>query len=245
MRKIRNRVPDCPNGRTRGEVTAVIELMTTRRIALILASLLLLGSVAAQAVHQTGTVDGTIDGSAYHAWTYATDVPEDVADGVEDEAVRAILTNIAGTTQHSATFNHMDAMTLGSIELMPATIFVTMLTRTEHPDGDTVGTVEINFSLQPETLELASQDDVVVKYHPGESSFSNYYALTSGGLELQSIEVVDEQTLAITGTISGQFSWQEGYETVHDPATAINVELTFVVNQVVSSSTAFELITGE
>src|SRR5690554_4473387 len=138
--------------------------MTTNRFVPIITSLLLLGGAAAQEVHRTGTVDGTINGSAYHAYTYATDVPENVADNMEDGPVRDMLLRAAGTTQHSATFNHMDSMMMGSIELMPATIFVTILTRTEHPEGETFGTVEINFSLQPDTLELSSPNDIVVRY---------------------------------------------------------------------------------
>ncbi len=206
------------------------------------AALFLLGGALAQTVFETGSIDGTLGGSDYHAYTYASEIPDDVADRATSEEQREILEKVAGTTQHSATFMQMEAMVLGGIEIMPATIFVSVLTRTHHPEDREMQSLALDFSLDPATLELGAPQDISVSYYPDGISFSNYYALSNGTLSLESVEVVDARTLAITGSITGELSWQEGYEVVHDPATAIPLDVTFSLSQVVSSDLAFELI---
>ncbi len=206
--------------------------------------LLLAGNSLAQTIHQTGSVEGTIGGNSYHAYTYATEVPEDAAEGLEDGAVKDMVAAAAGTTQHSATFNLMDAVMMGTVELLPPTIFVTILTRTENAEDREHGRIDIDFSLDPETLTLKGADDIAVDWHPGEPDLKERYTLTDGSLVLDSITVVDENTLAITGSISGQLSWQTDYSPEHNPDDVLDVDLTFSIEQVVQSGSALDLIMG-
>lgn len=214
--------------------------------AVLTALFLLLGSAAAQhPTFETGAIDAVIGGTAYHAYTYATEVPADVADGEEDERVRAILEAVAGTTQHSATFKHMDEVTLGGMVLTPATIYVALSTRTHHPDGTSIGSFMVQFALDPETLELVEDEAVEFKFYPRGSSYDDYYAFTDGVFELHPIQVVDEATMAISGTFSGTLSHQSDYDVVHNPDDAVTVEASFTVSQVVASDAAFKLIMAE
>ncbi len=207
-------------------------------------------SIAAFATAQgetfrTGVIEAVVDGQNYSAYTYATEVPDDVADGVTDEQQRAILERVAGTTQHSATFMHQDAMVMASIVLAPETIYVTLSTRTDHPEGDSVGSFLVKFSLDPEALELREEADVAVTFYPHGSSYDDYYALTDGVLQLTSLEVLDSQTMAISGVISGLLSLQDDFDVAHNPDEVLQVEATFNIEQVATSSLAFELVTSE
>ncbi len=193
----------------------------------------------------TGTVAAVVGGSELTLHTYATSVPADVADGVEDERQRAILERVAGTEQHTATFMVTEEMTMGPVVLVPATIYVTVLA-TAHVGPDATPTsFEITFSLSPDTLELGPEEDVAVRYSPDSLSSSGYYALTEGALELGSVRVVDATTLAIAGSIRGVLSWQEGFEPVHDPDDALSIEATFDIQRVASSDDAYALVGGE
>lgn len=194
---------------------------------------------------RTGTLDAVIEGTSYGAYTYATEIPDDVADGVTDEQQRAILERVAGTTQHSATFMHQDAMVLGGMVLVPERIYVTLSTRTDHPEGNSFGSFVVMFSLDPETLEPGDEADTEIRFYPDGIFADTFYALTEGVLELTSLEVADPRTMSISGVISGHLSLQEGYDIVHNPDDVLQIEATFTVDQVVSSSLAFELVTGE
>ncbi len=224
----------------------MFKLARLKPVCIAVAALLFGSLVAAQGeTFRTGSIEALVDGQSYSAYTYATAVPDNVADGVTDEQQRAILERVAGTTQHSATFMHQDAMVMASIVLAPETIYVTLSTRTDHPEGDSVGSFLVKFSLDPETLELREEADVEVTFYPPGSSYDNYYALTDGVLQLTSLEVLDSQTMAISGVISGLLSLQSGYAIEHNPDDVLSIEATFNIEQVATSSLAFELVTGE
>ena len=213
--------------------------------AVLTALCLLLGSAAAQhRTFETGAIDAVIGGATYHAYTYATEVPADVAEGEKDERVRAILEAVAGTTQHSASFMHMDEMTMGGMVLAPATIYVTLSTRTHHPDGASIGSFMVQFALDPETLELVEDAVAEFMFYPRGSSYDDYYAFTDGVFELHPIQVVDEVTMTLSGTFSGTLSHQSNYDVVHNPDDALAVEASFTA-LVVTNDTAFKLIMAE
>lgn len=214
-------------------------------LGLTLASASLLSTALAQEVTRTGLIEADIAGRSVSAWTYASAVPADAAEGIEDENQRAVLERVAGTTIHSATFMHRDAMTMGGIVLVPETIYVNLSTRTDHPEGDSVDSVLVKFSLDPETLTLGEETDIEVSWYPVGSSFSDYYALTEGSLSLTSVTVVDGQTLALSGTISGLLSRQTGYDIEHNPDDTVAIEATFVIDEVKSSDLAYELVTQD
>lgn len=215
------------------------------RLTLAITAAALLSLSFAQEPYETGSIDATIDGREIRAWTYATDVPADVADGVEDERQRAVLERVAGTTVHSASFMYQDPIMLGGMMLVDETIYVTFSTRTGHPDGDSIDSLTIKFSLVPGTLELGDEVDIEVTYYPSGSSYDDYYALTDGSLVIESLEVLDEQTMAISGTVSGLLSHQSDYDIMHNPADTLQIEARFDISQVKTSDTAYSLITGD
>lgn len=217
--------------------------LTTLSFALAVSTIFSLA--LAQDAYETGSIDATIDGRTVRAWTYATDVPADVADGVEDERQRAVLERVAGTTVHSASFMHMEAITMGGITLMDETIFVNLSTRTDHPDGNSVESLLVKFSLIPESLELGTEADIEVSYYPDGVSYDDYYALTDGVLTLDSLEPLDASTMAITGTIRGTLTRQHDYDIVHNPDDTLQIDATFTISQVKGSDLAYSLITDD
>ncbi len=215
------------------------------RLTFAIAAAALLSLSFAQEPYETGSIEATIAGKEIRAWTYATDIPANVADGVEDERQRAFLERVAGTTVHSASFMHREAMMLGGMVLVEETIYVTLSTRTDHPEGNSFDSLLVEFSLAPETLELGEEVDIKVTYYPSGSSYDDYYALTDGSLLIESLEVLDDQTMAISGTISGLLSHQSDYDIMHNPADTLEIEARFEISQVKTSDTAYSLITGD
>lgn len=217
-----------------------------RFVVVLLASVLLFTTASAQGTwFQTGTLTTRIGGVEREHNTYGTLVPEDVAEGVEDPQQRAILERIAGTEQHTASYMLTEEMALGSIVLTPATLWVALTFYFGGHDSSAPHGVTMQLPLDPVTLELSDPDQVEITYYPSGPSWDDYYALTDGSLTLTSVEVVNETTLRIAGSFSGYFSHQTEYDHVHDPATAVEGEGEFVVEQVVGSQLALELLEEE
>ena len=217
-----------------------------RAAALIAALVLLVSSPAqAQTTFNTGSLNLLLDDSETTLHTYASHVPEDAADNATSPEQRAILEKVAGTDQHTATFMRLGGISVGGVQITTPTLHVSMYFRDEEERSSGVGGVDIEFALDPETLELIPAEDLDVKYLPTGSSFDDYYALTQGELAIDSVEVVDEQTLAISGRFSGVLSLQEGFLVAHNPDDTLRAEGTFVVDQVVGSAVLLELLDGE
>ena len=217
------------------------------KAALVVATLVLVaGPLAhAQTTFDTGTLVLVLGDSETTLHTYASHVPEDAAERATSPEQRAILEKVAGTDQHTATFMHLAGISVGGMQLTTATLHVSMYFRDDEERISGVGGVDIAFELDPETLEHVPSDDVDVKYLPTGSSFDDYYALTQGELVIDSVEVVDAQTLAISGRFSGVFSLQEGFLVAHNPDDTLAGEATFVVDQVVGSDVLLDLLGGE
>lgn len=190
----------------------------------------------------TGSLAVALDGAETTLHTYATHVPEDAAERATSPEQRAILEKVAGTDQHSATFMYMAGMAVGGVQITPATIYVSLYFRADGERSSGVGGVDVSFALDPETLAMIEADDVDVKYLPTGSSFKDYYALTQGGLAIESVSVVDGQTLSVSGSFSGVFSLQEGFLVAHNPDDTIAAEATFEVQQVVGSDLVIDLL---
>ncbi len=191
--------------------------------------------------YETGSLTATLNGEESVLRSYFADVPEDVAEGVTDPQQRAILERIAGTEQHTATYTYFDEMKLGTMVLVPAKIHVSLHFAAQELDVSVPGSISVRFSLEPTSLELGAPEDVEITLHSG-SGYSDYYALTEGGITLDSVEVVDANTLRITGSFSGTFSHQTGYDRVHNPADTLSASGVFSVERVVGSDLALELI---
>lgn len=221
--------------------------MTTKSFRKLLLFLLLASCATAFAQappvwEQTGTLEAVLDGQDHVMHSFKTTVPEDAAEGTEDPAARALLEKLAGTEQNSATWMVTDPLEMSGMVLLPAMMFVSIDTRvSEDPKAET-GQIDLNFGLDMETLELETGSDVEIRYFPGSWDLKNYYALTEGTLTLDSVEVVSEKTLMITGHISGTLSYQEGYSIEHNPADTLSFEATFSIEQVTGSALLTELL---
>ena len=208
-------------------------------------ALLLGASASAQESFLTGHLTLKLAGAESTLHTYATHVPEDAAERASSPEQRAILEKVAGTDQHSATFMRLEGISLGGVQITPTTLFVSLYFRADDERSSGVGGVDVAFALDPETFEVIESDDLDVKYLPTGSSFDDYYALTKGELVIATVEVVDGQTLAISGGFSGLLSLQEGFLVAHNPDDTLEVEATFVVDQVVGSDVVLEILEGE
>lgn len=215
-----------------------------RKLLCITLALLLTGlgsTVLAQpGWQQTGTIDALIDGRQFTFVTSSSKVPEDVADGVEDENVRAILEKVAGTTQHTATWMITEPFEMGGIVFAPSQMFASLDASAEPLGG--IGEFRIEFALDQETLTLDTEMDIDIRFYPESWSVDEFYALTEGTMLLERVEVVDEQTLIMSGTISGVLSFQPGYSVEHNPADTLLIEASFSIEQVVGSQLLLEVL---
>jgi len=214
-----------------------------RRLLVVFTASLLASFALAQGTStETGALTAIIGGEERLLHSYAMYVPEDVADGVEDPQQRAILERVAGTEQHTATYMFMEGMSLGGMVLTPDTIWVALTFRFGGPDAGGPHGVLLQFPLDPATLALLDPDQVEISYYPNGSSYDDYYALTAGAMSLDFVEVVDDVTLRIMGTFSGFMTHQTEYDVVHDEASAIEARGDFLVDRVVGSALALELV---
>lgn len=220
----------------------------TRRlyiVATLLASFALAVSAFAQGEwFETGSLTTVIDGEERLLHTYGTLVPEDVADGVEDEQQRAILERVAGTEQHTATYKFMEGISMGGITLTPDTIWLAFTFRFGGHDSSGPHGVTMQIPLDPATLEISDPDQIEVTYYPNGPSWDDFYALTEGAILLDAVDVVDDVTLRIAGSFTGTFTHQTDYDIVHNPDRALAAQGEFVVERVVGSQLALELLGG-
>lgn len=207
-----------------------------------LAASLAAAALAQETWFETGTLTTTIGGQERVLHTYGTLVPEDVADGVEDPQQRALLERIAGTEQHTGSYMYMEQIEMVGMVISPAKVWVALTFRFGGPEPSGTHGVTLQFPLDPATLELLDMDEVEITYYPNGSSYDDYYALTEGELVLGPVEVVDDVTLRITGSFGGYLTHQTEWDVVHDPVTAVEVVGEFLVERVVGSSLALDLI---
>ncbi len=190
----------------------------------------------------TGTLEAVIDGKGHTMRSFVTVVPEDAATRTSDPEARALLEKLAGTEQHTATWMITDAFEMGGMVLLPAMLFVNIGTRTSEDATAKTGQIDMNFALDLDSLALDTESDIEVRFFPGSWSTTDFYALTEGALRLDSVKVVDDRTLAITGTVSGTLSFQESYSVEHNPNDTLPFEATFSIERVVGSQLPLELL---
>lgn len=189
---------------------------------------------------QTGLIDALIDGRQHTFVTSSSTVPEDAAVGVTDENVRAMLEKVAGTEQHTATWMLTEPFEMGGLVLLPAQMFASLDASAKDTGG--AGGFRIEFGLIQETLALNPEADIDIRYYPESWSVSEFYALTEGTMVLERVEVVDERTLAMYGTISGVLSFQPGYSVEHNPDDTLPIEASFSIERVVGSQLLLEML---
>lgn len=206
------------------------------RVIFALAASSLAGAVLAQAdwpSERTGTVEFELAGQPHTFSTFAIQIPENVAEGMPDGAVKDRLQAAAGTTEHSATWLvHAPVVMSGIVVSTPTEMFLTLSARPTQDANAGLGQLIIDFSLSLRTLDLSDPGmfSSSIRYYPKAYSARNYYALTEGGLVLATVEQVDDYTLRVVGSFEGLFSFQERLvgET-HNPADVLEASGTFDV----------------
>ena len=202
-----------------------------KRCLLALSVIAVAGIAMAQAEWtESGLLTATIDGTQYEMHSYYTRVADDAADGIEDEAVREFAQQYAGTVQHTASFRYAEAIEMVGIVLAPATIWVSIGVRTDA-DQSVPGRIDIDFALDPETLELM-EDQGTIRYFPESWDLYDYYGLTEGELVIDEITENDDESWLIRGRIAGLLTHQTGLDATHNPADALPFEAEFVIDPV-------------
>src|SRR5690606_23693115 len=102
--------------------------------------------------------------------------------------------------------------------------------------------VLLQFPLDPATPALLDPDQVEISHYPNGSSYDDYYGLTAGAMSSDVADAVDAVTLPITSTFSRFMTHQTEYDVVHDEASAIEARGDFLVDRVVGSALALELV---
>ena len=198
--------------------------------------------------HVTGDVALTLAGEARAFRVYAVDVPENVADGITDPAVRAVLEAAAGTTEHGATWEVPEPVSIGGIALStPSRMVVTVAARPTEDHAAGLGELRLRFELDLATLTLSPDAPVAVWYFPEAFATRDFYALTEGALDVSSVERVDDVTLRIVGSVAGLLSFQPTLlgSIAHDPDDTIAVTASFDLRQVVGAGSLADLLPGD
>ena len=193
----------------------------------------------------TGTVELTIDGEPRTFHSYTATVDEELAEDIEDAEAQEFAQRVAGSEQNSATWMLLDAITAGTIEITPATLFVTVSARGQADPLAEGGQLDFDFALDPETLTREAMFDPEVMYYPESFALHDFYALTDGTLVLESVEVVGDRTLSVRGSISGTLTFQEDSNIEHNPDRALRIDATFDIEQVDGSDLLVDLLTEE
>ena len=206
------------------------------RVLVVLVASSLAGAALAQAdwpSEHTGTVEFELAGEPHTFYTFAVQIPENVAEGMPEGAVKDRLQAAAGTTEHSATWLvHAPVVMSGIVLSTPTEMFLTLSARPTQDANAGLGQLIIDFSLSLRTLELSdpSQFSSSIRYYPKAYSPRDYYALTEGGLVLANVEQVDDYTLRVQGSFEGSFSFQESLvREAHNSADVMAVSGTFDV----------------
>lgn len=177
--------------------------------------------------HESGVLTGDIGGVHHELRSYYTQVADDVADGIEDEAVRDFAERYAGTVQHTATYRYAEGMEMAGIVLMPPTIWVNIGVRTDA-DQSVPGRLDVEFALDPETLALV-EDTPVIRFYIDDWNLYDYYGLTEGELLIDEIVDNGDDTWTMTGRIIGTLTHQTSLTMNHNADDARAIDVSFVI----------------
>lgn len=194
-------------------------------LGMVLASTLaLLATASAQEQRtETGAVVAVVDGVEQTTFTY---VIAAAVDGVLTEA-------------HSATFTFFDAFKMGDVVLVPAYVAVSIMAYDIELEDSFKGAWELNFQLDPETLELLDSEEDRLIYHPEGLNPELLYVFTQGELRLDPVAVIDDTTWRLSGSFEGQVSRQDSYEPEHNPDDSLDVAVSFRIERVVLQESPF------
>jgi len=127
---------------------------------------------------------------------------------------------------------HFEADALGGVNITPDDVFVTISSRDTISPTAGQPELRVEFSLDPVTLDLQADPAVDLRYVAGPGEESNYYALTHGRFQIESVPRADEDTLSIVATVDGEPSAQQTEEPVHNPADVLPLKARFDLRKV-------------
>lgn len=117
--------------------------------------------------------------------------------------------NQPGREVHTATWRVLKPMMLGGQNITPDDVFVVTSSRPTVEPVSKQPELRMEFSLDPKTLELKDKPSFSVRFSPGGDRYKNFYMLTDGSMDLDSVKQVDEETLTIAGRVTGTMLFQE------------------------------------
>lgn len=202
--------------------------MLKRVLCILLVTGVTMTALAQGEWHETGLLTGEIGGSPIELRSFYTVVADDAAAGIEDEEVREFAERFQGTVQHTAWYRYADAVEMMGIVLAPATVWVTIQVRTDA-NQSVPGALEIEFSLDPETLAMTDIEPTV-RYFPERWVFSDYYGLTEGAMVLDELVENEDGSWHVSGQVTGLLSHQTGLTLEHNPADVLPIDVTFVIH---------------
>lgn len=132
-----------------------------------------------------------------------------------------------------ATFSYMEEVRMGDMLLLPAYFHVTVLAYDVESEDEQHSVIELNILVDAATLELTMVEDLRIVYYPNGPDTSNWYQLTEGGVVLDPVIVLDDDTWSLSGTISGYVSRHLDYDVAHNPDDMFRFEGRFDLSKVV------------
>lgn len=120
-----------------------------------------------------------------------------------------------GREVHTASWIVLEPRLLGGVNISPDNVFVAITSRETIAPEAWQTTLKVEFSLDPETLEMRTKPAPTISFHPAGSD--TFYALTDGVLEIESLTQIDPDSFSIIGRASGMMTGQSGWEVVHNP----------------------------
>lgn len=137
-----------------------------------------------------------------------------------------------GREVHTASWIVLEPRLLGGVNISPDNVFVAITSRETIAPEAWQTTLKVEFSLDPETLEMRTKPAPTISFHPAGSD--TFYALTDGVLEIESLTQIDPDSFSIIGRASGMMTGQSGWEVVHNPDDPIEFSAEFDLKRVVN-----------
>lgn len=132
-----------------------------------------------------------------------------------------------GRQIHSASWITLEPRLIGGVNIMPDDIFVTVRSRGSVEPEPGQASLLLEFSLDPDTLELRTETPHNIRFYPPGGSSDGYYALTEGSLRLERTARTDGNGLAILGIARGVMTFQTSETIVHAAAGAVEFSARF------------------
>jgi hypothetical protein len=194
----------------------------------------------------TGTLDADIDGGVVVFRTHANLVPEP-GSVVADAAAADLVETLSGREVNTASFVYVDAMVVGGVTALPASLTVVLRGAIDPGSRDDRRELVVSFGLDPVTLAWdAREERVAVAYHPERWSASAYYqVLELHAFELTLVEAERTHVLRVAGRLEATLAWRQGaFQVTVDPTNTVALAVDFVAFPVVGDDVLVPLLDG-